>query len=350
MKKLTLADKLAKKSFESANFQKSWDTHMQAFGPILEPAFVENYQAKIHLTAALNHLANRNPEQAVPKLQQLQKFIETDADKAACLFFMGLYCELSGKQEQMVEMYTYANEYGHRFYLPYMKVAKFYLDGHLYSRAEENYRSAIDCFTGTGLDQRDHLLLGSAYANLASCLTMMHRYEEAETALVTSRSLYADAPGRSAIEAVLYAIRGDSAQVEASLATLKNHAPAAYESVKESTDQILAGTDPLFFAIPVAEEKITVFWDWFAGYSRELKGNLDREEYENALSPVAAKLLETFPFMEEEPYIALGKNDAGYVLELHDMYAVAFVHAYEKLMESCPEEVTANWQFSVVHE
>ena len=60
MKKLSFADKLARKSFESAKFQQSWQVHYQAFGPILEPAFVENYQAKIHLTAALNFISNRN--------------------------------------------------------------------------------------------------------------------------------------------------------------------------------------------------------------------------------------------------------------------------------------------------
>lgn len=51
MKKQTLADKLAQKSFNSPKFQESWAVHMQAFGPILEPAFAEDYQARVHLTA-----------------------------------------------------------------------------------------------------------------------------------------------------------------------------------------------------------------------------------------------------------------------------------------------------------
>lgn len=45
MKKEALADKLARKSFESAAFQQSWQVHMRAFGPILEPAFEGNYRA-----------------------------------------------------------------------------------------------------------------------------------------------------------------------------------------------------------------------------------------------------------------------------------------------------------------
>ena len=31
------------------NFQKSWDTHMEAFGPILGPAFMNNFEAKLYL-------------------------------------------------------------------------------------------------------------------------------------------------------------------------------------------------------------------------------------------------------------------------------------------------------------
>lgn len=349
MKKLTLADKMAKKSFESKQFQESWTIHMQAFGPILKHAFVENYQARVHLTAALNTLSNRNFSQALPKLQQLQKYCETDADKTAWLFFMGLFCELTGRQDQMVQMYTYANEYGHKFYLPYMKVAKFYLEGHLYDKAEENYRAAIECFNGTGLDARDKLLLGSAYTNLASCLAMMHRLEEAEDALGTSRSLYPNAPGRAALEALLLALRGEKTQVDAVLAQLKEYDPAAWESVKESTDKIFAGTDPLFFPAALDDSKIAAFWEWFSGYSSELKQKLDGEEYEEALSPVAAMLLETFPFLEEEPYIALGKNEEGYVLELRDLYAVGIMDAYQKLLQVCPEDVKSRWQFVVVH-
>ena len=59
MKKETFAEKLARKSFESAASQKSWHTHMQAFGPILEPAFIDNYKARVDLTAALNFISNR---------------------------------------------------------------------------------------------------------------------------------------------------------------------------------------------------------------------------------------------------------------------------------------------------
>ena len=209
MRKMTIADKLAKKSFDSPKFQQSWAVHMHSFGPILEPAFEENYPAKVHLTAALNLISSRQLAQGFDKLKQLQKFCETDADKTAFLFFMGVCFEMMGDQENMMDFYCAANEYGHSFYLPYIKVGKSYLSDHAYAPACENFRAAIDCFTAAGLDDQDRRILGSAYTNLATCLLMMHRYDEAQAALTTSRDLCPEAPGRSAVEAPLYALQGD---------------------------------------------------------------------------------------------------------------------------------------------
>ena len=349
MAKLSVADKMAQKAFFNPQFQQSWQVHMKAFGPILEPAFRENYQAKVHLCAALNHISTKNIPQALLKLKQMDKHCVTDADKTAMLFFMGLFCEAAGNQEQMIALYAKANESGHRFYLPYMKVAKYSLDTHDYGTAEENYRAAIRCFDATGLGKQDKLLLGSAYTNLASCLTMMHRYEEAEEALETSRSLYPDAPGRAAVEATLFAVRGDAEQANARLEALKAFSAEAYALVRKGVDKILAGTDPMFFTVPVEEEKITAFWSWFQNQSSDMKQKLDRQEYAAVIDPVARKLLETFPFLEEVPYVGLGKNEKGYVLELKDLYAVGIIDAYKKLLTACPEAVKEHWQFAVVH-
>lgn len=350
MKKETLAEKMARKSFESASFQQSWQVHMQAFGPILAPAFEDDYQAKVHLCAALNHISKKQLSQGLAKLKTLQKHVQTDADKCAYLFFMGVYCDMAGNQEQMIAMYTMANEYGHKLYLPYLKLAKFYINGHMYEKGEANCRAAIDCFTATGLSERDKLLLGSAYSNLGSSLLMMHRYEEAEAALTTSRNLFPNAPGRAAVEAALYAIREDTEKVAECLETIKGHAPAMYGALKESTDKILAKADPLFFPQELDMEKITAFWAWFGDYSKTLSGLLAQEQYEKALTPVAEKLLATFPFLEETPNVALGKNEEGWVIRLQDLYAVAVMDAYEKLMAACPEEIRQQWQFDIAHD
>ena len=202
MAKESLANKMARKAFYRNDVQQSWKAHMQAFGPILRPAFADNFQAKIHLTAALNHISKGNLQQAMPKLQTVQNFIENDADKAMLLFALGVYCETAGAQAEMAAYYSAANQCGHSFYLPYLKVAKYCLAAADYAPAEENFRKAIACFDAAALSEADKIILGSAYANLGSCLTMLHRYEDAWTALENSKAFCPDAPGRAAAEAV----------------------------------------------------------------------------------------------------------------------------------------------------
>ena len=349
MAKESLANKMARKAFYRNDVQQSWKVHIQAFGPILKPAFPENYQAKIHITAALNHISKGNLQQALPKLQNLQSCCETEADKAALLFIFGVYCETAGNQEQAVAYYDAANQCGHGFYLPYLKVARFCLSGRMCGQAEENFRKAIGCFEAAALSDAERIVLGSAYTNLASCLTMQHRYEEAQTAIDSSRSICPDAPGRAAAEAVLYALRGDGARVAECLEILGTQGAEMADMVKKNTDAILAGTDPMFFAVPVETEKIAGFWQWFAGYEGELMKRLDGEQYDQGLTPVAQQLLEAFPFLEEIPNVALGRNEKGYVIELKDYYAVGIKDAYEKLLAACPAAVGERWQFAIAH-
>ena len=76
MKKETLAEKLARKIFQSRAFQRGWNVHVQAFGPILEPAFAEDYPARIRLSAALNLLSRQKLAEALQKLQALSIFLQ----------------------------------------------------------------------------------------------------------------------------------------------------------------------------------------------------------------------------------------------------------------------------------
>ena len=54
--------------FEGAAFAlwQSWETHRQAFGPILEPAFEENQEARVLLIDALNHISRREVKREFP--------------------------------------------------------------------------------------------------------------------------------------------------------------------------------------------------------------------------------------------------------------------------------------------
>lgn len=348
MRKETLADKIAKKTFFSPDFQNKWATHMGAFGPILGPAFAEDYQSRIHLMAALNHISRRDVQGGLDKLKLIQDKCETNADKAAWLFFAGLCFEFAGMQEQMLVCYRSAGEFHHRFYMPYMKLAKFYQQGCLYDRAEESYRDVIGCFEGTGLDDSDRRILGSAYTSLAACLTMMHRYEEAEDALRLSRQLWPDAPGRSAAEAVLYAALGQQEKMNASLSVLENHAPEAYPSVRDMTGRILDGTEALFCAVEIEETKISDFWNWFLENAELMEARLDDEDFDGLLDTINEQLNAVFPFGEKELETEILLEEGRFRVQLPDCYAVGLTRGYEQLLEKKPEDGLDRWDFEIV--
>lgn len=348
MKKPSIADKKAQKILNDPQFQKNWASHMKSFGPILKDAFAEDPQSRVALCAALTHITSKKQPQALLKLNGLQKSLVTDADKAAFFFAMGLFCEYAGKYDEMAALYNQANALHHGFYLPYLKAGKYALDTRDYAVAEKNYRAALRCFPAIPGD-KEKQLLASAYTNLASCLLMMHRPEEADAALDSSRKLMPLFPGRYAPEAIAYALRGQTAQMLSALDSLKTMAPFAYDAIKKSTDRILSREEPQFFPIPVADDRICAFWNWFSGCEAELHRQADKQEYETVMRTIGEHLLEAFPFLEQRPTVALGKNDRGYVIQLKDMHAVAVAEAYAKLTAACPEEIKGRWLFDIVH-
>lgn len=340
MAKESFADKMARKAFEKPETQRSWQVHMAAFGPVLEHAFEEDYQARIHLIAALNHISRRELQPGLKKLELLRKRIANNSDQAALVFFVGLCFDLAGQNEQMLLYYTAAAELGLRFYMPYIKMAKFYQNGHLYDRAEENYLKAVSCFDGTGLRDQDKLILGSAYAGAATCRTMMHKYEEAEKLLSVSRQLWPDGPGRSAVEAVLYAALSQPEKVEAALDVLKHHAPQAHAELSATAAMILAGEEPMFAPVPVDQEKLHAFWDWFAESQDMLL-----EAGEDCVDLISPKLNETFPVGEGELEAA---RDAEGTLYLQHVFSVALEDGFQKLMACAPSCITEKWHFEIV--
>lgn len=233
--------------FESAEFalQHSWEVHKQAFGPILEPAFTENPQVRILLINALNHISRREVKRGMELLKEIHPHCIYDEDKAAWAFFVGLCFEMGGEREQMLRWYEKAGEIGHRFYLPYLKLAKAAHTVAQFERAELYYKNAIDCIMEMPEDDREEIILGSAYTNLTSCLTMLHRYTEAEIAWKTAQQ-YPAQPGADATGAILYAAMGNREKTKKHIERLKERFPAWVAQTQEMTGQILNGTHPAF--------------------------------------------------------------------------------------------------------
>ena len=233
--------------FESAEFalRQSWEVHRQAFGPILEPAFVENQQVRILVINALNHISRRDIKRGMELLKEIQPHCIYDEDKAAWTFFVGLCFEMGGGRKQMLEWYEKAGQIGHRFYLPYLKLAKAAHSAAEFEKAKTYYTTAIGCLLEMTEDDRDETILGSAYTNLASCLTMLHQYSQAEKAWNEAQK-YPLQPGSDATAAILYAALGNAEQVTAHINRLEEKYPAWVPQTRKMTQQILEGTHPAF--------------------------------------------------------------------------------------------------------
>lgn len=348
MQKETMAEKLARKAFESGKVQQSWTVHMQAFGPILEPAFAGDYQTRVDLTAALNMISRRDLKGGLDKLKRIQTKCVTDADKAAWLFFMGVCMEMAGAKEQMISLYQQAGELGHRFYLPYLKVAKAAHGDMVLEVAEENYQTAIACLKEAPEDGQTHLILASAYTNLASCLTMMHRFDDAFDALEYSNQFVQRLPGRSGTAAIAAAAEGDWERAEESLENLRMEAPQMMEQVRDVVEKIRSGIHPHFFAQPIADEEISGFWSWFAEQEAVLSEKVSREDYEGAASMLQERLALLFPFAEKGIELALFPEDGYIRITMADFYAVGVNRGYQQLLNGCPDEMGERWKFTVV--
>ena len=349
MKKMTLMDKLAKKTFESGAIQKSWQVHMQAFGPILEPAFAEDYQSRTHLCAALNYISNRDLEKALKKLQPLQGKCVNDADRVAWLFFMGLIFDMAGLEDAMIDCYQEAAEIGHGFYLPYLKLAKSAHNHGAFAPAEKSYLKAIACLREGNLTEQTELVLASAYINYASCLTMMHRFADAETAIEQSVTLIPVFPGRSATTAVLYAAMGKWERADADLLILRGEAPQLHEHTEQMVNGIRSGEHPHFFPKPLGDEAMAAFWSWFLANEEALAQALEAQKYEELFAELQEQLKALFPFMERDPDVALRLMGDCYEVVFADYYMVALREGYEQLIAARPDGLQRFTEFVIEH-
>ena len=349
MKKETLAEKLARKSFESASVQKSWQVHMQAFGPILEPAFACDFQARIHLTSALNHISTHDAKTGLKKLHLIEKSCATDADKAAWLFCMGLCMEMANMKEQMVAFYHNAGKYGHHFYLPYLKVAKAAHNDAVFEVAEENYVQAIHCLNEDRSNEQNKIILGSAYTNYASCLMMMHRYEEAEAALQNAREILPEQRGRAATEAILAAAKGETEKVSTLLERIKTQEPTYYDATYKMANEILEKKHPHFATVVLPEGWTREFWDWFVANEKSFLEKLEVKDYDAVFAMIQPKLKEAFPFMERNPEFGIEPKENFYQITFADFFMIGLAYAYKELIEAVPTSLSEKWGFDMAH-
>ena len=346
---MTFADKLAKKAFHSAVIQNSWQTHMRVFGPILEPAFAGQYRVRIELTGALNHINRGELKKALVKLEALKPNCISPPDYAAWYYFVGLCMELAGRKEEMLYYYQEAGDYGHTYFLPYLKIAKAAHSDAAFASAEMNYKQGVHCLTLNPPDEQNRSILGSAYTNYASCLTMMHRYEEAEELLRKADDILPEQKGRAAAEAILAAAEGDGERARNAVEKLAADASSSYETTKVMVERILNKEHPHFTSIEVNPKEVEAFWVWFKKEEAVLQKKLKQEDYQAVLQMLQQKMKEVFPFMERDPEIGIEPEGSLYKITLADLFVRSLTSGYQELINAMPQSLAAHWRFEVAH-
>ena len=344
-----MAEKLAEKAFFSKNIQKSWQVHAGAFGPILEPAFANDYKTRIDLTAALNKISTRNVKGGLDMLMKLKPACQCDADHAAWFFFAGLAFEMAGAKEQMIQMYQQANRFGHSFYLPYGKVAKAAHSDGAFEVADENYADAIRCLEAGVQDRQSVTVLASLYTNYASCLTMMHRYRDAELMLKKSIAFLPYLPNRAATEAILSAAMKDIEETSRHLRALADEESSMLDATKKMTDEILNDEHPHFAEIPLDQAQIAKFWTWFGEIEEQLAEKVRADAHDEAFNWLQEQMKGLFPYMQREIDCAFEQKENMICITLVDYFMVSLEKNYHSLIEACPEEYKARWCFEILH-
>lgn len=347
-----LAEMIAKKGFNTPKFQQSWQVHMQAFGPILAPAYADCYTAKVHLTNILNKISVGNVDGAKSVMETLVKSCgcDTAEEKALMAFLQGLCYEVTGNKMGMFGLYTQAGYHGHRFYLPHLKCAKFAHESSQLDIALAEYSKALPLIRELPAGPGRTKLLGSALTNTASCLTYMHRYQDAEALLKEARQT-GPVARIEAVEAVLFAAMDREEEMEACLVALAEADDPDYDHILDLVTDTINGRDPHFTPQPVDKAAIDAFWQWFAENEEHLLAlynERDEELPEEFTSLVCEHMEPCFPF--EHPPVELGSTEDDGPPELiffTNSFNRSVNAGYGTIIDACPADIAGRWNFTV---
>ena len=330
--------------FEKAKefMYRNWQTHMQAFGPILAPAFSEDLQARLRLLVALNHISQRQcTEGRQILLKELKDRCQNDQDLAAYRFFMGLSFEMEGNRVQMRNWYSRCCKLKHNFFMPHLKLAKFYHGEMFYDQAVTHYQTAIELLKKE--KDRDPAVLGATYANLTGCLTMMHDFKAAEAAWFATVQFPLQT-NSYATAAMLYAAKGDREKAYAYLGQIDEKFQDLIQGTTASIEKVLTKQHPHFNRIAVDPQKITDFWKWFVSQEERFT-----QRSPKIFDELAKQVQAVLPFMPHFTRYRCMKQKDGYFYSFCDFYSISVHYGLAELLRACPQDLQMRWNFSVIH-
>lgn len=345
-----LTGKFLNSSKADTAYKEEWENYVKSFGAWMDSAFAANDIARKHLTEALGRTGRGDVVQALKELERLRKECRTDADKAAWLFFVGFTYKQGGDQDRAAEYWMEAAAYAQPFYIIYLKLAEAAYEDRLFEVSEDFCKKTLNALKKipAGAQGQNREAEALTYKTLAGCLTMMHRYRDAEKILKKANDMLTQEESAAAW-AVLYAVHGGNDKTAEKLAILKETAPDLYLKTEKLTARILSGEDAHFCRILPKEELIVLFWEWFAVHEADMVTMLVGEHPEKVIEMIQEKLNPVFPFMEQDIEIGIRIQNAQCILEVADYYAASIHAGLDQLLKAQPEELKTHWKWNVVH-
>lgn len=347
--RLMLKSKRIKNGFES-----SWATHCRMFGDILEPAFKDDMATRLELTSALNLISAGHYSAGQQMLEKLFKYCKTDEDFAAWYFFMGSGCQKMGLDDLAALFYSESAKREPKFYMVYLMLAKCMHAKKQYDLAVAAYLKAIEEIEDR--PPKDEIpavntnaLLGSVHGNLASCLVMMRRYDDAEYELYEAESYDFSPPQLYVTWATLYAATDRKTLAQAKMAELKELSPELETESALRIAEIAEGKNPHFTPKKIDSGRLKAFWDWFKQNEERLRALAFGKPDQEAEAETREELYDIVDFSAEKPEFVFGREGAKPRLSLYDKYNLSLELWLGKLVDTVPAEPKGKWTFYSEH-
>lgn len=345
----SLHNALAKLVLRYAPARKRWMGHVAAWLPIMEKAFVKEPRAHLLTLLMLDDLQAGRLQQAEARRQKLERMAQASGqapDQALVHVLTGVCHFRRGNLPAMSHRMRAAEEAGHRFHLPHVMRAVFFLhDMWNFQRCCEELDKAIDCvYSYPPLDEGKRRAIAVMQSDMALARTMMRRPEEAE------RLLQKAEPARDTAEylhalATLRAVQGCREEARCALDALEKADGRRWETYREGIQMMMEGTHPHFTAKAPDPQAIAAYWDWFIREEKELRRLLTHQgphacfmHQRDAFSPLVPEPASIDRMVHN--HVMIGGRPEIHFLANHSATYQALIDA---LIAACPEEVKQHW-------
>lgn len=344
-----LQNALAKLVLRYAPARKRWMGHVAAWLPIMEKAFVKEPRAHLLTLLLLDDLQADRLQQAEARRQKLERMAQASGqapDQALVHVLTGVCHFRRGNLPAMSYRMRAAEEAGHRFHLPHVMQAGFFLhDMWNFQRCCEELDKAIDCvYSYPPLDESKRRGIAVMHSDMALARTMMRCPEEAERLLQKAEPAR-DTPEYLHALAALRALQGCREEARCALDALEKADPRRCEGYREGILMMLEGTHPHFTAKTPDLQAIAAYWDWFRREEKEMRRLLTHQgpracfmHQREAFSPLVPEPASIDRMVHN--YVMIGGRPEMHFMANHSATYQALIDA---LIAACPEEVKQHW-------